>query len=42
VKRGLVRATTGTHSLANGPTWTELLTMLPRLVPVSNLRGAHT
>jgi hypothetical protein len=42
VKRGMVRATTGTHSLANGPTWTELLTMLPRLVPVSNLRGAHT
>jgi hypothetical protein len=42
VKRGMVRATAGTASLANGPTWANLLLMLPRLVLVSNLRGAHT
>jgi hypothetical protein len=31
-----VIATTGTHSLANGPTWTELLAALPQIQPVRN------
>jgi hypothetical protein len=31
-----VIATTGTHSLANGPTWTELLAALPQIQQVRN------
>lgn len=31
-----LKATTGTHSLANGPTFTELLVGMPRLVLVGN------
>jgi hypothetical protein len=42
VKRGLIRATAGTASLANGPTYANLAVLFPRLILVANLRGAHT
>lgn len=42
VKRGMIRATTGTASLANGPTFANLAVLFPRLILVANLRGAHT
>lgn len=42
VKKAMVRATTGTASLANGPTLANLRTARPRLIFVDNLRGAHT
>jgi hypothetical protein len=42
VKKGLIRATAGTASLANGPTYANLAVLFPMLVLVANLRGAHT
>jgi hypothetical protein len=42
VRKDLIRATSGSHSLAAGPTWAELKTLLPRLVYVGGLRAAHT
>jgi hypothetical protein len=42
VKRGLIRATAGAHSLADGPTWAELKALMPRLVLVAGYRPSHT
>jgi hypothetical protein len=41
VKKGMIKATAGAHSLAAGPTWAELRAGFPRLVLVSAMKGSH-
>jgi hypothetical protein len=41
VKKGMIKATSGAHSLAAGPTWAELRAGFPRLVLVSAMKGSH-
>lgn len=42
LKRGLVKATSGAHSLAAGPTWAEFRAGFPRVVLVGGMKPSQT